>query len=221
MPFDSLPDDDALDPYSARVSRAFERVGPAVAHIAALDSERRPRGIGSGVVFTPDGYLLTNDHVIAGARQLSASLPDGRIIEGSLVGSDPAPDLAVLRLPANSLSHAAFPRSAGRLLRGGRARRSRLGIAAQAVPLDRRVARHLERTASTAVMTSDIAGPGPAERAGLAKGDVLLRFAGEGLRGVDDLHRLLTIERAETEVPIEILRAGRLLTRTITPEADS
>src|SRR5260221_9131739 len=68
MPFDSLPDDDALDPYSARVAHAFERVGPAVAHIAAIDPERRSRGIGSGVVFTPDGYLLTNDHVIAGAR---------------------------------------------------------------------------------------------------------------------------------------------------------
>ena len=59
-------------------------------------------------------------------------------------------------------------------------------------------------------MISDIAGPGPAERAGLAKGDVILGFAGEALRGVDDLHRLLTIERAGTEVPIEILRAGRL-----------
>src|SRR6266404_2858038 len=65
MPFDTLPDDDVLDPYSARVSHAFERVGPAVAHIAALDPERRVRGTGSGVIFTPDGYLLTNDHVIA------------------------------------------------------------------------------------------------------------------------------------------------------------
>jgi S1-C subfamily serine protease len=315
MPFDSSPDDEILDPYSARVAHAFERVGPAVAHIAAFDPERRIRGTGSGVIFTPDGYLLTNDHVIAGARQLSASLPDGRVVEASLVGSDPATDLAVLRLAANGLSHAEFGSSArlrvgqlavaignplgfqatvtagivsalgrslrspsgrlidsviqtdaplnpgnsggplvdakgrvigintamigaaqgicfaigidtavevaARLMRDGRVRRSRLGIAAQTVPLDRRVARHLELTASTAVMISDIPGPGPAERAGLAKGDVLLSFAGEALRGVDDLHRLLTIERAQTEVTIEILRAGRLLTRTITPEADS
>ncbi len=315
MPFDSSPDDDVLDPYSARVAHAFERVGPAVAHIAALDPERRVRGTGSGVIFTPDGYLLTNDHVIAGARQLSASLPDGRVVESSLVGSDPATDLAVLRLAANGLSHAEFGSSArlrvgqlavaignplgfqatvtagivsalgrslrspsgrlidsviqtdaplnpgnsggplvdangrvigintamigaaqgicfaigidtavevaARLMRDGRVRRSRLGIAAQTVPLDRRVARHLELTVSTAVMISDIAGNSPAERAGLAKGDVLLSFAGEALRGVDDLHRLLTIERAQTEVTIEILRAGRLLIRTITPEADS
>src|SRR5260221_8300015 len=112
MPFESSPDDDILDPYSARVALAFERVGPAVAHIAALDPERRVRGTGSGVVFTPDGYLLTNDHVIAGARQLSASLPDGRVVEGSLVGSDPATDLAVLRLSADGFAHAEFVRSA-------------------------------------------------------------------------------------------------------------
>ena len=53
MPFDALSGDDALDPYSARVAHAFERVGPAVAHIAAIDQEDRSLGIGSGVVFTP------------------------------------------------------------------------------------------------------------------------------------------------------------------------
>ncbi len=278
MPFDSSPDDDALDAYSARVALAFERVGPAVAHIAAFDPERRSRGTGSGVVFTPDGYLLTNDHVITGARQLSASLPDGRVVEASLVGSDAATDLAVLRLAANGLSHAEFGSSArlrvgqlavaignplgfqatvtagivsalgrslrspsgrlidsviqtdaplnpgnsggplvdangrvigintamigaaqgicfaigidtavevaARLMRDGRVRRSRLGIAAQTVLLDRRVARHLELSAATAVMISDIAAASPAERAGLAKGDVLLSFAGEGRRRV-------------------------------------
>src|SRR5258708_9990799 len=115
MPFDSLPDDDALDPYSARVALAFERVGPAVAHIAAVNPERRSRGTGSGVVFTPDGYLLTNDHVIARARQLSASLPDGRVVEGSLVRNHPATDLAVLRLAPHARSHPQF-RSSSRLL---------------------------------------------------------------------------------------------------------
>jgi S1-C subfamily serine protease len=318
MPFDSLPDplsgDDVLDPYSARVAHAFEKVGPATAHIAALAADGRSRGTGSGVVFTPDGYLLTNDHVIAGARQFAASMPDGRVIEAGLVGSDPATDLAVLRLAANGLSHAEFGSSArlrvgqlvvaignplgfqatvtagivsalgrslrspsgrlidsviqtdaplnpgnsggplvdangrvigintamigaaqgicfaigidtavevaARLMRDGRVRRSRLGVSAQTVPLDRRVARRLELTAATTVMISDLAGGGPAERAGLVKGDIVLKFAGEALRGVDDLHRLLTIERAQTEVPVEILRAGRLLTLTITPEAD-
>jgi S1-C subfamily serine protease len=112
MPFDVLPDEDALDPYSARVAHAFDRIGPAVAHIAALDPESRSRGIGSGVVFTPDGYLLTNDHVVAGAVRLLASMPDGQRIEAVPVGSDPATDLAVLRLAAGGLPFAEFGSSA-------------------------------------------------------------------------------------------------------------
>jgi S1-C subfamily serine protease len=69
-------------------------------------------------------------------------------------------------------------------------------------------------------MVTDVAAGGPAERAGLAKGDVVLRFAGEAIHGVDDLHRLLTAERAQTELPLEVLRAGRLLTLTVIPQAD-
>src|SRR5204862_6219591 len=103
MPFDVLPGDDALDPYSARVATAFERAGPAVAHIAAIDDLGRSRGIGSGVVFTPDGYLLTNNHVVAGAARLVASMPDAHQLEAKPVGYDPAPDLAVLRLAAGGL----------------------------------------------------------------------------------------------------------------------
>src|ERR1700716_3307908 len=112
MPFDILLADDALDPYSARVAYAFERVGPAVAHIAAIDQEGRSCGIGSGVVFTPDGYLLTNNHVVAGAARLVASMPDGRQIDATPVGYDPATDLAVLRLAAGGLVFAEFGSSA-------------------------------------------------------------------------------------------------------------
>jgi S1-C subfamily serine protease len=112
LPGDSRTSDDALDPYSARVATAFERVSPAVAHIAAIDPEGRPRGIGSGVVFTPDGYLLTNNHVVAGAARLVASMPDGHQIEAMPVGYDPATDLAVLRLAAGGLPFAEFGSSA-------------------------------------------------------------------------------------------------------------
>src|SRR5260370_26115459 len=89
MPFDSLLEDDALDPYSARIAHAVERVGPAVAHIAGFTEDGRPRGIGSGVVFTPDGYLLTNNHVVAGASRLAASRPPPRPV-GAAPGGSPS-----------------------------------------------------------------------------------------------------------------------------------
>jgi S1-C subfamily serine protease len=100
---------ETLDPYSDCVARAFEQVGPAVVSIVA--GEGRRRGQGSGVLFTPDGYLITNSHVVNGAAQCRASLTDGRRFDAVLVGEDPATDLAVLRLGTNGLPHAEFGRS--------------------------------------------------------------------------------------------------------------
>ena len=117
MPLDQIglpPElDEALDPYSARVVHAFERVAPAVLHVLALDAEGRPRGQGSGVIFTPDGYALTNSHVVSGAAGLRASLTDGRELAATLVGDDPETDTAVLRLAGAGLPHAELGRSAG------------------------------------------------------------------------------------------------------------
>ena len=116
MPLDHafLPDaeEDLLDPYSACVAYAYAQVGPAVAHIAALGAGGRGRGQGSGVIFTPDGYLLTNSHVVAGSTSLRATLPDGHALDAQLVGDDPETDLAVLRLGGADLPHAAFGSSA-------------------------------------------------------------------------------------------------------------
>ena len=109
---------------------------------------------------------------------------------------------------------------AARIMRDGRVRRSRLGIAAQTVPLDPRLARRLKLATASAAMVTDLVPGGPAELAGFAKGDVVLTVAGETIRGVDDMHRLLTGERANTELPAEILRAGQLLFVTVIPEAD-
>jgi S1-C subfamily serine protease len=106
-------------------------------------------------------------------------------------------------------------------MRDGRVRRSRLGIAAQSVPLDPRLARRLKLATSSAAMVTDLVPDGPADRAGLVKGDVVLSFAGEAIRGVDDMHRLLTGERADTALPVEVLRAGQLRTRVVViPELD-
>jgi S1-C subfamily serine protease len=104
MPLDVL--DQELDPYSAQVVQAFDRAGPAVVHIMAFDKEGRPAGQGSGVIYTPDGYVLTNSHVVAKAARLSASLTDGQSFEATLIGDDAATDIAVLRLSGTALPHA-------------------------------------------------------------------------------------------------------------------
>jgi len=103
----AVPADDSrlLDAYSEAVVRVVERVGPAVVGIAARN-RRGQQGGGSGVLFAPDGYILTNAHVVERARELRITLTDGADLVGSLVGSDPATDLAVVRVEGSKLSHA-------------------------------------------------------------------------------------------------------------------
>jgi S1-C subfamily serine protease len=110
MPLDGLNQE--LDPYSAQVVQAFDRVGPAVVHVMAFAQDGRPAGQGSGVIFTPDGYVLTNSHVVAKATRLSASLTDGQSFDATLIGDDPATDIAVLRLSGTGLPHAELGASA-------------------------------------------------------------------------------------------------------------
>jgi S1-C subfamily serine protease len=302
-----------LDPYSECVARAFEQVGPAVASVTA--GKGRRRGQGSGVLFTPDGYLLTNSHVVLDAAECDATLTDGRSFHARRVGEDAATDIAVLRLEGNGLPHAELGRSSnlrvgqlvvaignplgyqatltagivsalGRSLRGrsgrliesviqtdaplnpgnsggplvdakgrvigintamagwaqgicfaigidtasdvaqqlmryGRVRRSRLRVAGQTVTLERRVSRMLDRGISGAVMVLDAETGGPAAEAGVTKGDVILAFAGETVSGVDDLHRLLTDERAGRACELRLLRAGKGMSLAVCPEADS
>ena len=108
MPLDATE----LDPYSTQVVNAFERVGPAVVHVLAFGAEGKPKGQGSGVVFTPDGYVLTNAHVVEGASKLRASFTDGQAFEAALVGADADTDTAVLRLSGSGLPHAELGQSA-------------------------------------------------------------------------------------------------------------
>lgn len=306
-----------LDPYSARVAAAFDRVGPAVLHVTAAaggaPGMRGGGGQGSGVVFAPDGFALTNSHVVSGARHLRASLPSGEAFGAHLVGDDPDTDLAVLRLDGagGHLPHAVLGRAAplrvgelviavgnplgyqctltagivsalgrtlrarsGRLIesvvqtdaalnpgssggpladglgrvvgintamaaagqgicfavgaetasfvasclmRDGRVRRSRLGAAVQTVPIDRRLVVGLGLGQSSGAMLSRVEPGGPADRAGLLGGDVVLRLDGAPVDGADGLHRLLTGDRAGRTVPVEVLRRARLRTLDVVP----
>lgn len=102
-------DVELLDAYSRAVIKVVEAVGPAVVSIlVGKESPRGPeaQGAGSGVVIAPDGYVLTNSHVIHGSRQLQAVFTDGRTAPATLVGEDPATDLGVIRVGASGLPYA-------------------------------------------------------------------------------------------------------------------
>jgi S1-C subfamily serine protease len=303
-----------LDPYSQRVAHAYELVGPAVASVAALGAGGRPMGQGSGVVFAPDGYLLTNSHVAAGAKEFAITLPSGLKSAARMVGDDPETDLTVLRMSASGLDYAKFGSSsklrigelvvaignplgyqttvtagivsalgrtlrsrsgrliesviqtdaplnpgnsggplvdgrglvvgintamagwaqgicfaigidtaedvAARLMREGRVRRARLGISGQTITLDLRLARRLDRQTANAVMVSEVLEGRAAARAGVAAGDILLRLDDHVLGGVDDLHRLLTPERANASSSLTLLRGHEIERIAITPDSD-
>jgi S1-C subfamily serine protease len=312
-PLPPLPaDGDALDPYSARVVAAFEEVGPAVVHITARRADGRPGGQGSGVLFTPDGYALSNSHVVENAASLRVSLLDGRELPAELVGHDRDTDIALLRVGgAGGHAHARLGSSARlkvgqmviaignpfgfqctvtagivsalgrtlrarsgrridsvvqtdaplnpgnsggplvdgsgrvvgintatiaggqgicfavgidtavdvatRLMRDGRVRRARLGIAAQTVPLERRVARANGLSQSAAALVTEVQADSPAALAGLRAGDTVVALDGEAVSGVDDLHRLLHAERIGRAVRLDILRRARREAVAATP----
>ena len=98
-----------LDAYSAAVVGAVDEVGPAVVSVyvgGADEAERARGGAGSGVVVTPDGYLLTNEHVVQKVSQARVTFVDGRSVPASVAGRDPATDLALLRAQAAALPYA-------------------------------------------------------------------------------------------------------------------
>jgi S1-C subfamily serine protease len=104
-----------LDAYSRAVITVVDTVGPAVVSVSVEDVAT-PHGVerigaGSGVVIAPDGYILTNDHVVHTAKKLTVTLTDGSTMDASLVGTDPATDLAVIRANGSGLAYATLGES--------------------------------------------------------------------------------------------------------------
>jgi S1-C subfamily serine protease len=311
-PPDGANDDDALlDAYSRTVSRVARRASAAVAHIHVRGPRRH--GSGSGFVFTPDGFLLTNSHVVQGVSMLVAVFADGQERRARLVGEDPATDIAVLRLdegPAQSLplgdsrrvqpgqiaiavgsplgfdfsvtagivsalgrslrghaghlvedviqtdaalnpgnsggplldsagevigvNTAAIPTApglcfavaintaqwaAGELMRYGEVRRGFLGIAAATARLPRRWVRETDWPAATGVRIEQIVEGGPAARAGLRTGDILVGVDGTPVAEVSSLLARLGRDSIGRRMIARVLRAGTVVHAWLTPEA--
>src|SRR5262245_8304140 len=121
------PDGELLDAYSRAVTSVADAVGPAVVRLdvkrrvqrdtGGRQAAREVAGSGSGFIFTPDGLIVTNSHVVSGAAEIGVTLADGQTFRGSLIGDDPDTDLAVVRVDGHRLP--TVPLGESRALRVG------------------------------------------------------------------------------------------------------
>src|SRR5512144_3215852 len=109
--FPPTHDDELLDAYSRAVTSAAARITPSVVNIEVNHATRSgadARGGGSGFLFTPDGFILTNSHVVSEAKSIDVTLADGTRYAASIAGDDPHTDLAVIRVSAPTQTPASF-----------------------------------------------------------------------------------------------------------------
>jgi S1-C subfamily serine protease len=109
---DAGRNEELLDAYSTAVIAAARAVSPAVVHIQVQKKQKQkrrvqrresPSGSGSGFIISPEGFIVTNSHVVDGAEKIEVDLPDGRSFPGELVGEDPSTDIAIIRVYADAL----------------------------------------------------------------------------------------------------------------------
>ena len=313
-------DGELLDAYSRAVTRVVRQVSPAVVNIevktraVALRDGRHgqaPGGSGSGFIFTPDGFVLTNSHVVSGGAEIEVALSDGSRHAAQIVGDDPETDLAVIRIRGGDLTAAPLgdsdsiqvgqlaiaignpygfqttvtagvvsatarsfraksgrlidnvvqtdaalnPGNSGgplmnsagevigvntavilpaqgicfaipintakwvatRLMRDGKVKRSYVGLGGQNVPLHRKVVRFYDLPVDSGVLVLTIEPDSPAARAGMRQHDVIVRFDGEPISGIDDLQRQLTEDRVGRPCPMTVIRHTERVDLTVTP----
>jgi S1-C subfamily serine protease len=304
-----------LDAYSNAVIDVTERVGPAVVRVETGPKARSPRergGLGSGIVISPDGLVLTNSHVVGSSKEIRLRDTEGVVTEARVLGVDPDTDLALLRASgARDLRYALLGNSkslrrgqlvvaignplgfestvtagvvsalgrsirsvSGRtiedviqtdaalnpgnsggplvsskaevigintaiingaqgicfavasntaqfvlseIIRHGHVRRAYIGVAGQTAPIPRRHAVVAGIDNRMGALLMQIEPDGPAAKAGLLPGDVVIKLDGVEINGVDDLIRVLDRDRIGRTLAMDVLRMGRLRAVDILP----
>ncbi len=288
-----------LDAYSAVVVSASEKVSPSVVNIEVFKSSKKAGG-GSGFVLSSDGLVLTNSHVVHGAKEIEVGLPDGRKFHAQVIGDDPHTDLAVIRISGGHLQMATLGNSAhlkvgqvvmavgnpygfqytvtagvisalgrsmrtnsgrlidniiqtdaalnpgnsggplvnsqgdvvgvntavilpaqgicfaipidtakfvaARLIRDGKINRAFIGLIGQNVEIPRKVVRFHGLSQEAGVLVIGLEPKSPALAAGLQEGDILIEFNESKILNIDNLHQILTDERANVESLVKVLR---------------
>jgi S1-C subfamily serine protease len=104
---DDQTDELLLDAYSRAVTNVVDRVGPSVVRVEGIAPEAKKLGVGSGIIIASDGLVLTNSHVVSGAKRMWLTYADGAKAEGLVLGDDPDTDLALIRTELASGARAA------------------------------------------------------------------------------------------------------------------
>ena len=224
-------DEYELDAYSQAVTAAARRVSPSVVAVEARSGRRG--GSGSGFIFTPDGFVLTNSHVVHGAQSISVGLLDGRNVAAQLVGEDPHTDLAVLRIDADDLTAASLGDSsrlqpgqlvvavgnplglnytvtAGVVSATGRTLRTQSGrLIENVVQTDAALNPGNEFADARAILVTSVEPGSPAHTADLTDDDVILALETHRVHDLGDLHRLMTTIDLSCAYKLDVLRKGR------------
>jgi S1-C subfamily serine protease len=227
-----------LDAYSNAVIDVTERVGPAVVRVETgpgTPNGRERGGLGSGIVISPDGLVLTNSHVVGASKQIRLRDSEGIVSDARVLGVDPDTDLALLRADGARDLHYASLGNSKTLRRGqlvvaignplgfestvtagvvsalGRSIRSGayIGVSGQTAPIPRRHAVVAGIDNKMGALLAQIEADGPAAQAGLLPGDVVVKLDSVDINGVDDLIRALDRDRIDRSLEMEVLRMGR------------